>query len=59
MSVSGRDHGIGGAVWDVAVEDVIPDGWIAFDPFTYCCYCPTCWAGIVADDAQPARLEVK
>lgn len=24
----------------------------AFDPYTGCCYCPSCWAGIQADIAQ-------
>jgi hypothetical protein len=52
-SLSGRDHGFGGPVWDVRVEDVVPEGWVAFDPYTYCCYCPTCWAGITADK-EPA-----
>lgn len=32
------------------VEDVAPDGWIAFDPYTGCCYCPTCWKGIEANE---------
>lgn len=54
MSVSGRDYGIGGPVWDVSVEDVVPEGWIAFDPITYCCYCPTCWDGIMAAN-EPLR----
>ena len=49
LSVSGRDYGIGSAVWDVGVEDVVPDGWIAFDPYTYCTYCPKCWAEIIAE----------
>lgn len=25
---------------------VAPKGWIAFDIYTGCCYCPTCWEGI-------------
>ena len=28
------------------VEDVAPEGWIAFDPYTGCTYCPECWAWI-------------
>ncbi len=27
-------------------EDVAPEGWISFDPYTQCTYCPECWAGI-------------
>jgi len=45
-SFSGRDHGFGRAVWDVRVEDIVPEGWIAFDPYTYACYCPACWSEI-------------
>jgi hypothetical protein len=29
-------------------EDLIPEGWIMFDPYTLCTYCPECWAGIEA-----------
>jgi hypothetical protein len=31
-------------------QDVAPEGWIAFDPYTGCCYCPKCWAWIESDD---------
>jgi hypothetical protein len=30
-----------------------PKGWVAFDPYTGCCYCPQCWAEIEA--VQPRR----
>ena len=46
-SVSGRSWGIGGPVDANRIEDVTPEGWIAFDPYTYCTYCPECWKGIV------------
>lgn len=46
VSVSGRDHGFGAARWKVRVEDVVPEGWVAFDPYTYMTYCPKCWAAI-------------
>ncbi len=46
VSFSGRSHGFGRAVPANTVEDVTPEGWVAFDPYTYCTYCPTCWAGI-------------
>jgi len=41
-SISGRSYGIGGAVEVNSVDDVVPEGWVAFDPYTYCCYCPVC-----------------
>lgn len=44
-SFSGRPWGLGGYKVDT-IESVTPDGWIAFDPYTQCCYCPTCWAEI-------------
>lgn len=25
------------------VDEVTPDGWIASDPYTGACYCPSCW----------------
>lgn len=50
VSFSGRSHGWGTHRITVGVEDVLPDGWVAFDPYTHCCYCPKCWAGIVGDD---------
>jgi len=31
----------------IGVEDVVPDGWIAFDPYTGACYCGKCWDEIV------------
>lgn len=29
-------------------SEVAPEGWIAFDPYTGCCYCQDCWAAIEA-----------
>lgn len=26
-----------------------PDGWVMFDSYTYCTYCPGCWAQITGD----------
>lgn len=34
-----------------AVERITPEGWVAFDPYTCCTYCPECWAGIEGDIA--------
>lgn len=60
VSFSGRSYGWGTHRMTVGVEDVLPEGWVAFDPCTQCCYCPTCWAGIVGEDngAEGARVEV-
>lgn len=30
------------------IEQAAPEGWVAFDPYTLCCYCPECWASITA-----------
>jgi hypothetical protein len=39
--------------WDV--DDVVPEGWVASDPYTGCCYCPKCWAEIEEiDDRREA-----
>ena len=33
------------------IEQSAPEGWVAFDPYTLCCYCPKCCAEIwPADD---------
>lgn len=46
-SVTGRSWGIGHYTYDTP-QDVAPDGWIAFDPYTGCTYCPACWKSIEA-----------
>jgi len=45
--ITGKSHGFGHWEHDKA-EDVCPEGWIAFDPYTQCTYCPECWAEIFA-----------
>lgn len=42
VSLTGRDHGFGSRVPD-SIPSLAPEGWVAFDPFTGCCYCPECW----------------
>ena len=54
-SFSGRSYGFGTPVAANDVESVTPDGWIAFDPYTYACYCPECWESILAPN--PATPE--
>jgi hypothetical protein len=62
-----RFHGLGGKDYGFGVaavaspESLTPEGWIMFDPYTYCTYCPTCWQGILtaAEEAvPPAPAEV-
>lgn len=31
------------------VESIAPDGWMPFDPYSHCTYCPECWAGIISE----------
>ena len=45
VSISGKSYGFGHYEYDTP-QDVAPEGWVAFDPYTGCCYCPTCWAEI-------------
>lgn len=47
VGFTGRSHGFGTVVED-KISNIAPKGWVAFDPYTYCCYCPECWSGIVA-----------
>lgn len=47
-SLSGRSWGFGHYVLD-PIDTIIPEGWIAFDPYTGACYCPKCWAEIMED----------
>jgi len=55
-SFSGKDHGFGVYVVD-EVESVVPGGWVAFDPYTQCTYCPSCWtqieSGAAGDSDEP------
>lgn len=34
-----------------SIEDVSPEGWVPFDPYTHATYCPTCWASITEPEA--------
>ncbi len=56
VSLSGQDHGWG-QFRTGTVEDITPDGWVAFDPYTQCTYCPACWAGIEAATATAGQPE--
>lgn len=55
VSVSGRDHGVGGYVQSpVDVVAGAPEGWVPFDPWTQATYCPECWAQIDSAEPEPA-----
>ncbi len=56
-SITGRSYGIGNHVALNDPQDLCPEGWIAFDPYTYCCYCPACWEKIV-DGATEGEGEI-
>ena len=58
-SVSGRNYGIGRyRIIKPGLDP--PEGWIAFDPYTGCCYCQDCWASIVnPDDAESVSQGAK
>lgn len=49
-SVSGREWGFGRPVPVNSVDDIVPDGWWAYDPYTYCTYCPECRGDICAQE---------
>lgn len=52
ISLSGQDHGVGQFRTDRPQEHT-PEGWVMFDLYTQCTYCPECWASIeVAGDAR-------
>lgn len=45
-SFNGRGYGFGR--WHIpSIEEVASQiGWVVFDPYTGCTYCPECWAEI-------------
>jgi len=50
VSINGKGYGFGHYEYDQP-QDVAPEGWVVFDPYTGCCYCPTCWKDIEANPA--------
>jgi hypothetical protein len=56
-SFSGKGYGFG-VYRDEKPQDVAPEGWIAYDPYTLACYCPDCWAEIEEPEEKRPRLEV-
>ena len=47
QSICGRRYGIGTFSHTKQPQSVIPEGWIAFDPYDGNCYCPKCWKEMV------------
>lgn len=54
VSITGRGYGFGSARPANTIEDVTPAGWVAYDPWTYCTYCPACYAEVCGDAAKEA-----
>ena len=54
-SFSGR---FGRVVATNTVADITPEGWIAYDPYTFCTYCPKCWAQVIGDEPLDDDEEV-
>lgn len=54
VSLTGRPWGFG-SYREKSVREVTPKGWIAFDRYTGCTYCPACWEEIIAglEDTSP------
>jgi hypothetical protein len=53
VSFSGRGYGFGTIVQSATVESLAPEGWVAYDPYTYATYCPACWAEIETPTEKP------
>ena len=43
----------------VNLRGFVPDGWVWPDPYTGCCYCPTCWEGIVGPEKDEGEKELE
>jgi hypothetical protein len=52
VSVSGRSYGFGSYRYVKSPADLAPEGWMPFDPYTQCCYCPECWASIEGEEGS-------
>lgn len=54
------DKGWGFGHWvNQKPEDVAPEGWVAFDPYTRCTYCPDCWKEIEGGAGVSKPIERK
>lgn len=50
-SFNGKGYGFGYIRYP-NVRDHVPDGWIDYDPYTYCTYCPVCVKEIWPEEAK-------
>ena len=46
VSFSGKGHGFGRYILYPPIEEIVPEGWVAFDPYTLTTYCKKCWDDI-------------
>jgi len=46
-SLTGKSYGFGSYSYP-QVKDNAPEGWMAYDTATGCCYCPACGEGLEA-----------
>jgi hypothetical protein len=51
QGITGKSYGFGSYLYETP-EDVKPDGWVSFDPYTGCCYCPSCWENIMENSNE-------
>lgn len=50
-SLNGKGYGFGSWQLDNP-EDLTPEGWVMFDPYTMCTYCPKCWQSIITPEDE-------
>ena len=42
--------------YPIITNDLAPEGWYIFDPYTLATYCPECWASIIGDESTEATV---
>lgn len=56
-NVVGRSHGMDRVRFTVDhPQKCAPEGWVAYDPYTSCTYCPGCWKVIECDHPDGSRV---
>ena len=55
-SFNGKGWGWG-RYHETTAQEVAPEGWVAFDPYTLCTYCPECWASIESRACNEVEVE--
>ena len=56
FGVTGKPGGFGSWRFTNDAESVVPVGWIAWDPYTACCYCAKCWVEITVMSESRADI---